>query len=813
MILLQWLTACCGSAPPIWADVDPVHLGAGSVTVDLADFVVDDRGDPTFEVQPDPDVLSQLDGSTVTFTPQPGWTGSTELVLTAIDGCDNRSTTTVLVDALVPTTTTQPLDACPVVLPYTPVGDPDRVMIAGDFNAWDPEATELEVDGAGFVATLSLAPGAYAYKFVEVTERAFDPELAWACDPAAAEMVCGPGTAPAGQPFTQDCTPGANSCDSLLIVPDCALPTVTLDSVDLDRSAGRVRASFTATEGLQGSAITLAVTLDGDPVDAPGGAVDEGGLSVGRHELRAVATDAAGRVSREVVVPFWTDEFDWDRAVLYFAFVDRMENGDPANDDPTGATGAEWEGGDWKGLQDLLPYLDDLGVSVLWISNPQDNAEGAWAGDCSLTYAGYHAYWPSNALSTESRFGDEAALAALIEAAHGRGMRVIMDWVGNHVHEEHPYATEHPEWFHGFEDCKANVNGQSNFDRIPEECWFAPYLPDVDYSNPQAMDTMLEDALTWAEAFGFDGFRVDAVKHMSHGAVRDLEARVSARLEHTAAGSDEDFWTVGETFDSAPRIAAYLGENGLDGQFDFPLYYSIRNVFGRGQGQVLDLLSAWDASKASFGDARMSTFLGNHDVNRFTTDAFEGVQGGCDDNGLRIAQPPSAAWPYESLRLGFSFLFTMPGVPLVYYGDELGIPGHNDPDNRQPLSWHVDDLGAVTSVDDLQGRVDAEALATARHVRALARARAEHPALSEGGWVEWWREPDVGAYARAAQGDFALVVLNRSGDPRTLDNGLAFAGLPEGTWEDVLTGDTFTSTGDRISVQIPARGSRVLVHR
>lgn len=805
------LSAChrCSEAP-VWGDLPTVHLGAGAVTLDLADLAVDDKDGLEFLAQDDPDVLTELDGTRLTLTPQPDWIGETTIVLTAVDRCDNKTTAVLAIDSALPTTGTSAPGSCPVTFTWTSAGAPDRVTVSGSFDDWDPEGHALTADGATWTATVPLAPGAYAYKFVEWTDGAFEPTQAWACDPTAAEMVCDPGTAPAGQPFTQDCTPGANSCNSLLVVPDCAVPTVSLASLAVDRAAGRVSASF-SSGSLAGDEV-LAVTLDGERVDAPGGEVDARGLAPGRHELRATATDGSGRTG-DAVVPFWTDDFDWDRAVLYFAFVDRLANGDARNDDPTGATGAEWHGGDWAGLRGMLPYLDDLGVTVLWISNPQEAAAGAWDGDCGLTYAGYHMYWPADPLACEPRFGDEDELAALVDAAHDRGIRVVMDWVGNHVHEDHPYYAEHPEWFHGYEDCKATVNGQMNFDRIPEECWFAPYLPDVDYSNPAALDAMLGDAVHWVDAYGLDGLRVDAVKHMSHGVVHDLRARLEGRFEHHAQGGDEDLWTVGETFDGADRIAAYLGEDGLDGQFDFPLYWSVRSVFGYGQGQVMDLLAAWDGSKAAFGDARMSTFLGNHDVNRFVTDAFEGSQAVCDGSTLRTAQPPPAAWPYESLRLGFTFLFTMPGVPLVYYGDELGIPGHGDPDNRQPLDWHVSGLDAVRSVDDLQGRVDPEELRTARHVRALAHARARHPALSQGGWIEWWREADVGAYAREAAGDHALVILNRSGADRTLDNGLAFAGLPPGTYEDVLTGDTFTSTGDRISIFVPARGSRVLVPR
>src|SRR5690606_12980529 len=146
-----------------------------------------------------------------------------------------------------------------------------------------------------------------------------------------------------------------------------------------------------------------------------------------------------------------------------------------------------------------------------------------------------------------------------------------------------------------------------------------------------------------------------------------------------------------------------------------------------------------------------------------------------------------------------------------YYGDELGLPGYGDPDNRQPLAWHAD-LDGVGSVADLAARVDPHQAGVLRHVAALARARAAHPAFRYGDWVEWWREDALFAYAISHRGDHALVVLNRTDSFRQLDNGLSFAGLPTtGTYEDVLTGEVFAPSGDFVSVTVPARGSRVLV--
>ena len=99
-------------------------------------------------------------------------------------------------------------------------------------------------------------------------------------------------------------------------------------------------------------------------------------------------------------------------------------------------------------------------------------------------------------------------------------MRVIMDWVANHVHEDHPSASE--DWFNEEATCKDSVDGEENWNRIPEECWFAPYLPDIDYTDPVAMQWMIDDALWWAKEYELDGFRVDAVKHMSHAVAWNL---------------------------------------------------------------------------------------------------------------------------------------------------------------------------------------------------------------------------------------------------------------------------------------------------
>ncbi len=799
--LLLLLSGCCGKSAPVWRDIDPLYLGGEAKTVALGELALDDKGVTGFFVDDyDGDaVIAEISGNTLTITPQPGFTETTLVAIEATDKCDNSTVTEILVDGSKEPGTS---GDCAVTLSWTSPNAPALVAVAGSFNSFDPEATPMqEVDGQ-WTVTLELDPGAYPYKFVEYGASLFDEDGSWTCDPTEPLIHCDKDIA-----WSHDCTPGAASCNSLLVVEPCGTPVLEVTSLTIDRTAGTLNAT------VEGTGIDVATaTLDGEALESwseTESTVSLTGVAPGRHTLRFYASNDSGE--DEVYLPFWMDDFVWEDGVLYFAFVDRLANGDPSLDTSEGATGSGYEGGDFQGVIDVLPYLDDLGVNVLWLSNAQDNAEGAWDGDCAATYSGYHAYWPDDPYAVEEHFGSEATLRELVDAAHGRGMRVMMDWVANHVHSDHPYYADHPDWFNSQEICKDEVGGQLNFDRIPETCWFAPYLPDIDYSQPDPLALMVDDALYWATEYELDGFRVDAVKHMSHAVSWNLRSSIRGQITHEAAGGDERFLTIGETFDSTPKIQEYIGNNQLDGQFDFPMYYALRGAFAHGTVSLPDLMATWDASQSDFAGATMSNFLGNHDVLRFTTDAVDGWQDPCGGP----AQTPTDPWSYDRIKLAWTFLFTQPGLPLIYYGDELGMPGFGDPDNRQAMWWHAGQVasGQVQSVEDLAAKVSGNQASVLRHVASLANARADHSALRRGGWSEWWREDELFAYARSDGGDHALVVINRSESPRNLTNGLAFAGLPaDGRYVDVLTGAEFTAAGDSIDVAVDARGSRVLVY-
>ncbi len=779
-VLLQ---ACC-QAPPEWEPIDPVTVAAGvRVPVSLSAFATGDH--LSFEAEATEGVELLLSGDVLLIEGAADFDGYSTVTVMARDQCGQESSTSITVDV----SDRQRAGACAVRLETRSASG--VVAVAGEFNDWSPDADLLESDGqGGYSVELQLAPGAYAYKFVD--------NGSWRCNADEPRVHCDEG-----QSWDPACPASENTCNSLLVVPDCSAPRLSVTSLDIDREAGAVHIVGSAS-----SAVTNPwATLDGETITAWEGKdfeYEAAGLSGGRHTLRFGATGA-----ESVYVPFWLDDRDWATGLLYFAFVDRFANGDTTNDAPEGAD-VDFAGGDWAGLRARLGYLDDLGVTVLWLTAPLNNAEGGWDGQCDATFAGYHGYWPSGA-GFEEHFGDETELRALITDAHALGMRVMVDWVANHVHEDHDLYRTRPEWFNERYLCvdDDDADGVTNWDQRPETCWFASYLPDFDYTQTEPLVGQVDEAIEFAKEWEIDGFRIDAVKHMPHSVFVNSQVRIREEIEHREAGGTEDFRTIGETFDSYWRIAEYLGEAELDSQFDFPLYYAVLAAFARDEIGLSDgdgsLQASLAASQAAYGGATMSTFLGNHDVERFLTHAAgevssAGGDGACGDDGkLRAAAvAPAGDEPYARLRLAWTFLLTTPGLPLIYYGDEIGLPGHADPDNRQLMRF-----------DDA---LSAPEQATLEHVQALGQARREHPSFALGTSVPWWEnEADVWAFARAYEGDGVLVVLNRGTSARTLKNGLAFAGLPAGRWVDVLSGESFMSDGDTLSVSVPARSSRVLV--
>ncbi len=804
-MLWFFLYGCCSNAPaPILTEPLIRHTEAGgSISYTIDELVVDSTLMPSelqFDAWTDNEditLIAKEDGFDLIADTL--WQGRATVNVEVQDSCDTSSSIAFDVEFGDPNMEIGE-NACPILFNYSS-DSADNIVIAGDFNDWNVDTTPMTKDSdGGFTQILYLDPGTYSYKMVELD--AGQPK--WNCDPNAALKQCD-----AGQDPMATCVPEANSCNSMIIVPDCKKPQISIDALSLSEDEQSLSFGVQQSNGPRISQLIvqfderspIEINWDGDATYFD--MIDE--IEPGRHRLMLYARDANGIESNSLSIPFWTQDDNWRNGVMYFAFVDRFYNGDTTNDVSYGASHdiTDYMGGDWAGTMAKLPYLADLGVTALWLTAPLNNADGVYGGKCDLTYTGYHGYWPTDSRELEPIFGNEETLRLLIKEAHRLGMRVLFDWVGNHVHEDHPHYSDHPDWFTPSDICE----DANNWNDKPETCWFAPYLPTLAYKSPDVHATMIQEAMELAHRFDIDGFRVDAVKHIPKDVHLNFQTTIAAELEHSEHWDAFDFYTVGETFSGDfDLLNSYIGQDMLDGQFNFDLYWKILSAIGREEAPLWTLNDAAADAREAFGDALMCQFIGNHDVERFISHASGEVlslygDGGCPNGTARLgAAPPNTSLPYLRLMNAWTWLLTQPEMALIYTGDEIGLPGYHDPDNRQMMKFENE----LNSFEQM----------TLSHVQVLSQARQNHPEIHQGDSIEWWGrpDPDVLATAKSSQYGHSISIINRKQESVSLLNGLEWAGLPVGgQWKDILSGEIFTASGDDLSIDIPASTSRVLI--
>jgi glycosidase len=524
--------------------------------------------------------------------------------------------------------------------------------------------------------------------------------------------------------------------------------------------------------------------------------------------------------------------FDWRDAVIYFVFVDRFFDGDPSNNcnvsgsQSTPYTSTNYLGGDWAGVTQQINagYFNTLGVNTLWITvpikNADDVADQGVNGDTHY-YSGYHGYWPKDPTTTESCFGSASDLQALVQAAHAKNLKVLFDYAMVHVHTESSIYQQHmsdsPAWF--TPNCVCGAQGCGNFDT---SCWFAPYLAHYDYTNPSARSFSINAAIQLIQQNGNDAFRLDAIKQVDPSWLAALRPAVTSQVL-AAETPQQRFYMVGETYDFQNRalIASMINPaTQLDGQFDFPLRIrlveallmrSTQNMltpddlnWGRTAPPGMTGLSQFMDSNDTFypTDAVMSTFIGNHDLPRSIAYAEQTLPSWIQNDSPSnpsAADGKSNAWSnepqletdpntYERLANAFAVILTNKGAPLVYYGDEIGLPGAGDPDNRRMMLWK----GLSSAQQGLHDRI-----------AALTALRAAHPAMRRGARTTLDVSEDLWVYQLSTAAgdptpDTVFVAINRS------DNDLTTTALPAGLTEQL----TMMPEGSS-PVTVPARQTRV----
>jgi glycosidase len=494
--------------------------------------------------------------------------------------------------------------------------------------------------------------------------------------------------------------------------------------------------------------------------------------------------------------------------IIYLLMPDRFSNGDPSNDDPQAskgllnrANGRYYHGGDFQGVIDHLPYLKNLGVTAIWLNPFYDNVNHLNERE---TYDGqaitdYHGYSAVDFYGVEEHFGTLEKLKEMVEAAHRQGLKVIQDQVANHTGPYHPwvYDSPTPTWFNGTQaNHLANTwqiwtlmdpHASPEMQKATLEGWFINLLPDLNQNDEEVSRYLIQNTLWWAGITGLDAIRQDTMPYVPR---RFWRAWMEAiKKEYPKLN------VIGETWDADPALVSFFQggksrfdgiDSGVDSLFDFPLAYSVRRAFAEKKSlkepaQVLSHDHLYPSPEL------LVTFLGNHDMARFMN------EGGATAEGLRLA---------------FTFLMTSRGIPQIYYGDEIGMRGGNDPDNRRdfPGGWHGDPKDAFQQT----GR-DADEQAVFSHLQKLTKLRAELAPLRRGRLANLLVSDQVYAFSRNLDSDVVLVIINNGPQPATVEIPLGSLRLPEGAvFRDRLAvaGD-FQVRGGEAAVTLPPRSGAI----
>lgn len=454
---------------------------------------------------------------------------------------------------------------------------------------------------------------------------------------------------------------------------------------------------------------------------------------------------------------------DWHNSTMYFMMVDRFKDGNSSNnqpvDDPAILPKANYYGGDLAGITQKVKdgYFDSLNINTLWVSPITQNPTTAWGQfkDPDTKFSGYHGYWPISSSKIDHRFGTEAELKELLDVAHKNGMRVILDYVANHVHIEHPVYRNHPDWVTDLYLPDGTMNTE-RWDEYRLTTWFDTFMPSLNLMDQRVTDFMVDSAAYWIENYDFDGFRHDATKHIPNNFWRSL----SLRVKEVSRQKNRHIYQIGETYGNSNLISSYLGSGLLDAQFDFNVYDKALEAFAKPESNPDELFKVVEESWDKYGmNHLMGNITGNQDKPRFISYADGSLS--FDTEWMEFKR---IGWKetigikdsigYDRLMLFHAFNFAIPGIPIVYYGDEIGLPGAGDPDNRRMMQF---------------GNLNAKQTKLKSKVSELARLRTSEMALLYG-QCEIQNDQGVIIITRSYFDQKVTFYINLTENPFVLDN-------------------------------------------
>ena len=624
---------------------------------------------------------------------------------------------------------------------------PKQVKIKGEFNAWNPNNTILEKKQRVFRTHLLLSPGTYQYLFVVDGKEVLDP-------------------------YNPDSiSNGMGGWNSLIDIPrpnPSKLPiltTISYTKTDISLKSTNVPSKIYA--------YWQNTTLSDDFVKVEGNditiSIPKNATEIERSFIRVWAFNDEG-VSNDVLVPLsygrvidspdLLNRSDNEAMVMYFLMMDRFHNGNTENDKPLNIPEvhpkADYFGGDLAGVVNKINdgYFDWLGTNTVWLSPITQNPEGPFGKypEPETSFSAYHGYWPISNIKVDYRFGSDKEFKELINTAHENGLNVLLDYVANHVHEQHPIYQQNKDWATNLYLPDGSLNTEK-WDEHRLTTWFDTFLPTLDLSRIETVDPLTDSALFWLNEYKIDGFRHDATKHIPLLFWRELTKKIKAQV----VSEGQSVFQIGETYGSHELIRSYINTGMLDAQFDFNMYDKAVTAFAQESGSLDDLANSLTESLHYYGDHNLMGYItGNQDRPRFISYADGSLEFGEDTKhaGWNREISIQDTLAYQKLSALTAYMTMIPGIPCIYYGDEYGSPGGNDPDNRRQMQFEG---------------LDRHQLATRERAKKLIGLRRSNLALIYGDTEIVESAPNFLILSRSYFDNRVVAVFNTSTEPFEVD--------------------------------------------
>ena len=467
--------------------------------------------------------------------------------------------------------------------------------------------------------------------------------------------------------------------------------------------------------------------------------------------------------------------------VLYLIMPDRFANGDPSNDNLVMKTTYKTDrndpsarhGGDLAGIEKHLDYIEDLGVTAIWLNPVLEN---------DMQGGSYHGYATTNYYRVDPRFGTNEDYVRLIDKTHAKGMRVVMDMIFNHCGSDHIWMKDVPskDWFNNLDKyVETSHVKEVYFDPYASEYdtrrmvdgWFVPSMPDLNQRNPHVATYLIQNSIWWIEYSGVDGIRQDTYPYADYKMMVDwCNAIYREYPDYNIVGEAWMNQTMGTAFWQKDSKLNERGNTMLKSVMDFRLMGLSHSAFFGDAGGMQALYEhlAYDYAYADIYN--VLRFLDNHDTDRFL---------------------PAMPEKLDAFKQGIAFMLTIPGIPQFYYGTELLMNGTKQKGDGYirldvPGGWPGDAVNQF----EASGRTDIQNEAW-NYMQKLLKWRKGNEVIAKGKMKHFVPQNGVYVYARNLNGKQVVVIMNGNAKESV---------LPLDRYDEVLKG--YTSGKDVITGKV-----------